>query len=543
MNNIDLINNVKNYISDLKKLDNVLFVDSDDIHRYKLLYGQETICDNYNFTSYIKIRSTAQTVYISSDDSFSEYYTQKKKDIQNAAIKTVEAVFRYLSKCPLINISGRIADNSDFTIACDLYLSNYRKDTAHLAVMFKEMTFDITGDETDQLSVVCIPEWPEKDRQVLVFDEIGVTIILGSDYYGEIKSAFLRMAIDKAKEKDMLGLHAATKIMAVQGSGDRLKKVGVVIFGISSTGKTTHACHDHGLNEPGEYAQILQDDLVFWKNDGSIIGSERGFYIKTDSLNDTNQPLLYNAAKMPGALLENVIVDYQGRIYFDDKTVTTNAHAIISRENLKGYTSDTINMPKAEDLDRLVLFFMTKNFTVVPIISRLTAEQASVAFMLSEPFDAMGSEIGKIDGKGGLSSLPIGIGNAVDDVNKFYERLKDNPNIECYMLNNGGIGELVDVGLDGGRRVRRKVQRITIPEMSKVMKAVFKNDIEWIDDNNWMVEIPRYIDGVDMDKYNIYNHYNQAKIDSLIAAVRNERRAFSGNYKGLNKNIIDACEF
>ena len=543
MNNQDVIELVSNKVRDLKNCINVLCLERENTDEFKPQYGQQTLCENYNFTSSIKTLSTAQTVYISSLDSFEEYYTQKKKDIFNAIPKTLESVFKYLLKCPILHVSGRICDNSEFTINCNLFLSSYKKDSVHLSTMFREMTFDLTGLEQEEISVICIPEWSEKDRQVLVFPDIGVTIILGSDYFGELKNAFLRMAISKGKARNMLGIHAATKIMTVKNASNELSRIGVVIFGIASTGKTTHACHDHGLNEAEESVQILQDDLVFWKDDGSIIGSERGFYIKTDSLSNTSQPLLYNATKMPGALLENVMTDFQGNIYFEDKTISANAHAIISRDNLKGYISDTINMPNVNELDRLVLFFMTKNFTVVPIISRLNPEQASVAFMLSEPFDAMGSEVGKLDGKGGISSISVGSGNAVDDVNKFYERLKENPDIECYMLNNGGIGELVDIGLDGSRRVRRKVTRISIPEMSRVIKAVLKNEIKWQDDKNWMVEIPESVNEVDINKYDLYSHYDQEKIDLLISAVRNERRAFANNYKGLNEKILEVCEF
>jgi len=540
----DLINYIEEQLSKLKDRPNILFVDKEEMNDFTTSFGQPTICDNYNFTSNVKTLSTAQTVYLMTNDNHSHKYTQKKKDIYDSAKPTLLKVFEYLGKCPLIHSQSRMCDNDSFTVACDFYLSAYKKDTAHLSVMFNAMSFPINGKETDNLKVICIPEWSEKDRQVIVVPEIGTTFILGSDYYGEIKNAFLRMSIYNAKKRDILGMHAATKVINVKTKENTIRKVGVVIFGISATGKTTHILHDHGFKQEGESVEILQDDLVFFRQDGSILGSENGFYIKTDSLSQSNQPLLYNAAKMPGALLENVMVDYQGNVYFEDKVITTNSHAIISRDILKEHIGNSINMPTFDELDDLIFIFMAKNFTVVPVVSKLSARQASVAYMLSEPFDAIGSELGKLDGKGGLISMPLSVGNDVEDVNSFYDILnKYSDKIECYMLNSGGVGEWVEAGLDGARKIRKKVTRISIPEISLAIKSIVKKEVNWIDDQNWMVKIPENIEGMNINKYNLYNYYDQEKIDSLIATVRNERRAFANNYVGLNQNIVDSCEF
>jgi phosphoenolpyruvate carboxykinase (ATP) len=92
-----------------------------------------------------------------------------------------------------------------------------------------------------------VPEWQEKDRQILVFPEIGVTYVLGSDYYGEAKKGFLRMAMWAAKQQDMLGVHAGTKMIKAKDNNGRLRRYSMLLFGFSATGKTTHACHNHGL--------------------------------------------------------------------------------------------------------------------------------------------------------------------------------------------------------------------------------------------------------------------------------------------------------
>ena len=535
----NLIEYIKTELETLNELPNLYYANEEDFTDIEECFGQRTIYDNVNYTSNVKSLATAQTIYLSTKEKYIHHYTQKKKDIYDNAKHTLMRVFEYLRKCPLLVCQGRAGDNSQFNISCNFYLSYYKKESAHLSCMFNAMSYPITGEEQEEINVICIPEWNEKERQILVVPEIGVTFVLGTDYYEEIKNAFLRMSICKAKEKGLLPLHAATKIITTDE-----EKVGVVIFGISSTGKTTHTLHDHGFSGKGEKVQILQDELVYFTSEGSLLGSEGGFYIKTDSLSGSNQAMLYNCTKMPGVILENVMVDFQGNIYLDDKTVTGNSHAVIKRELLKEYTYGSINMPHLKDLDRLIFIFMAKNFTCVPILSKLTFEEAAACYMLSEPFDAMASEFAKCDGKTSLASMPCGVGNNVEDINLFYEILKQYDNkIECFMINNGGVGELVETLIDGTRKTKKKVTRVSIPEISRVIRALVKQNITWKDDKNWLIKVPEKIEGMDIDKYDLYNYYDQHRIDILISQVRQERRAFADNYVGLRDEISNAIEF
>ena len=44
--------------------------------------------------------------------------------------------------------------------------------------------------------------------------------------------------------------------------------------------------HDHHLDKDGEGVAICQDDIVFMNSDGSCLGTEKGFFIKTDGLDE-----------------------------------------------------------------------------------------------------------------------------------------------------------------------------------------------------------------------------------------------------------------
>ena len=541
-----LLEEVRRAVDELRTRPNVERLPADEIKRRAEWFGTPTAFGNYSWVSNVKNRSTALTVHLGSRKVASETSTQKKKEIRKGAAETARLVHEYLRKAPLLSVECVMGDNPDFAPICELYLSVYRKETIRLAYMLGETLF-APGEKSGgpRLRVIFIPEWQEKDRQILVFPEIGVTYVLGTDYFGELRNAFLRMAMWSAKQEGMLGLHAGTKIVRAKGADGRLRRLGMVLFGIEATGKTTHICHDHGLCEPGEGIEIVQDEVVFWRKDGSALGTERGFYIKTEGLDPKLQPLLYKAAVSKNALLDNVVVDYEGNIYFADRTLTANAHALIQGEDLCGFSRAHIDLPPLAELDGILIAFMARNYTVVPILSKLTPEQAAVAFMLGESLDVTGADAkDALNPARAAGTNPLLVGEASDEANRFYEFVKAHEDkIHCYMLNTGGVGELVQHGMDGARRVQRKVTRVAIPEMAAIIRSVARGTLTWRDDPNWMVETPQRVEGLDISKFNLNVHYDQAKIDSLVAAIRLERAGFIELFHGLDPRIRSAVEF
>ncbi|MCE5322318.1 phosphoenolpyruvate carboxykinase (ATP) [bacterium] len=540
-----ILDDIKQIASGLGAQPNVERLMPEEIKMRAEKFCRRTVFGSCNYVSSVKTLSTALTVYLGSEKVETGVYTQKKRDINKGALQTIKSVHEYLKKAPMVHTSGTLGKDSDFTPQCAFYVSKYRRDGIRVAHMVMENLFPPIEDREADLTVVFIPEWQEKDRQVLVFPEIGVTYVLGTDYFGEAKNAFLRMAMWRAKERDMLGLHAGTKILRAQSIEGNIRRLGMMMFGIAATGKTTHSCHNHDLTAPGEGIEILQDDVVFWKRDGSALGSEKAFYIKTENLSPDTQPLLYDAAVQEDAILENVMVDYLGNVYFDDRTLTANGHGLVQRGALMPYCSDSINMPPIDELDGLVMVFMTRSNSVIPVASKLTCEQAAVAFMLSESIDASGSDQ---QGQGaptrGISASPLVIGEASEDCNRFYEMLKANSDqIECYMLNTGGVGEIVEHGLDGTRRVLQRVTRVQIPEMALIIRGIARGTIKWREDANWMVQTPEYVDGLDISKFDLAEHYSQDRIDASIAAIRLDRAEYAAQLPGLDPAIKGATEF
>lgn len=534
---------VADSVSALSKRTNVRRMSPEQALVEALPYGTVTEFGNVNFVSNVKNLSSALTVCLGSQKVPQGQLTQKKKDIIKTAPDTARAVVRYLERAPLLQVDCSVGQGSDFSLGCRVFVSSYRKDSVRLAHMTCKGFFPPCAHSEPDLTLIVVPEWQEKDRQVLVFPEIGVTIALGTDYYGEIKNALLRMAMWQAKQSGMLGLHAGTQLLQAVGADSKPRRIGLIMFGIAATGKTTHSCHDHGMSLAGESVRIAQDDVVFWRRDGAALGSERAFYIKTEGLNPDDQPLLYHAAVQEDTILENVMVDFEGNVFFDDRTLTPNGHAIAMRHALGDRVSESADLPPVSELDRLIIAFMTRCYTVVPVAARLSPEQAAVAFVLSESLDASGSDQQAAPASS-AGSNPLIIGDASEECNIFYRLLKAHEDkIECYMLNTGGVGELVEHQLDGAKRVARKVKRIQISEMAAIIRGIARGTIRWKDDSEWMVQTPSQVEGIDISKFHLHAHYSQEAIDSLIAEIRRERAAYVENFRGLEAPIRNAVEF
>ena len=538
---MELLKNVSNSVKELCGSPNVVHPQPIDVRRMAEQFGTMTEFSNYNFCSTVKNRSAGLTVYVGGPQVAQARINQRQKELIRDAPKTVELVHRYLKKAPFVCVERTMGDNPYFAPYCTLFVSTYRKEMVRLAHMVSQTLFNPRGGEP-KLYLVYIPEWQEKDRQILVFPEIGVTYVLGSDYYGEAKKGFLRMAMWNAKLRGMLGLHAGTKIIRARDHHTgKIRTSSALIFGLTATGKTTHTCHNHGLIEEGEGIEIAQDDVVFMRSDGSALGTEKGFYLKTEGVNSITQPLIFGAVTKPDAIFENVMVDFRGRVDFDDETLTGNGRGIMQRDDFGKHKSETVNIPPAKELDNLFLFFITRRNTVVPLASKLNLEQAAAAFMLGESIETSGSDPKRAgESVREVGTNPFIIGNEAEEGNRFYEFLKINrEKVQCYLLNTGGVGEIVEKDADGNRIARQKVLRVQIPEMASIIRGIARGNIEWDTGTHWNTPIPKRVEGVDMEKFKLDNFYNQEQIDRYVGELKEERIRHLHSFPGLDPEIAN----
>ncbi|MCK4478226.1 phosphoenolpyruvate carboxykinase [Candidatus Bathyarchaeota archaeon] len=518
--------------------DNVAHPTMGELKRKAEKYGVRTVYGNYNFVSTVKNRSAWLTVYIGSQRVLQHQLGPRQKEILRDVPKTVELMHEYIKRAPFLCVERTMGDNPHFNPHCTLYMSGHRKEMIRLAYMVGQTLFPFReGVSGPKFYLLFVPEWQEKDRQVLVFPEIGVTYVLGSDYYGEAKKAFLRMAMWAAKQEGMLGVHAGAKIVKGSDNMGRIRRYSMILFGLSATGKTTHACHNHGLLEDGEGQEIVQDDVVFIRPDGSALGPEMGFYLKTGYLDPKVQPIIYRAAISHKTIFENVMVDYHGNIHFDDTTLTENGRAIIQRDDLGQDKSESVNLPPIDELDGMIIIFITRRNTVIPIASKLTLEQAAATFMLGESIETSAGDPSRVGNSvREVGTNPFIVGDKTLEGNWFYDFIKKHSDeVQCYFLNTGGVGEK----REGSNKIlKQSVLRVEIPEMAAIIRGIVRNTVEWERYPYFNTLVPRRANGVRMTKFNTSKFYSKKEISDYVNKLKEERVEWLKKFDNLNPAIL-----
>ncbi len=506
-------------------------------------FAQITEFGNLNFHSNVRNRSAALTVCAGSDRVRQSSLSPRQQAILDGVPATLVKVQRYLDRAPIVCTRRTMGDNSVFNPHCTLYTSTYAKDTVRIPYMWGETLLpyrpQLPGPE---LAAIFVPEWPERERQVLVFPEDGVTFALGSDYVGEAKKGCLRMAMWFAKQEGMLGVHAGSKIVEARGPDGKLRRYSMLLFGLSATGKTTHSCHTHGLEDEGEEMDVVQDDVCFLREDGSALGTERGFYLKTEGLDPHSQPLLYHAAIQSDTVFENVMVDAEGHIDFQDETITSNGRGVVQMAHFAPHASDTINVPPVSELDGLLLVFITRRNTVVPVVSKLNAEQAAAAFMLGESIESSAGDPRRVgESVRVVGTNPFIVGDEAAEGNWIYDFLQTHGDrVQAYLINTGGVGEIREKLPDGTSRVRREVDRIQIPETSALFRALVRGKVKWVDEPYFGTRVPAQVDGADIRRFDVESHYSQQEIGEYVDALKRERREYLDQFPTLNPAIAKA---
>ncbi len=530
-------------IEQLRDQDNVARPDGEQLRRMAEPYGVRTQFGSVNYSSSVRARSKDLTVILGSEKVMQTDLNANQKRIVRELPETLKQVHRYIQNAPLVSVARTMGCNDEFTPHCTLYVSAHRKDCIRIPYMWYQTLFDARHASGPELNLVYVPEWHEKDRQALVFPEIGVTYVLGTDYFGEAKKGFLRMAMWHAKTRGMLGLHAGSKLIIARDANGKLKRYGMLLLGLTATGKTTHSAHTHYLDRPGEEAKLVQDDVVFFKEDGAALGSEAGLFIKTDSLEDGSQPVLYEAAKSPRTIFENVMVDYLGRVYMSDETLTGNGRAVVQRDDLGELASESINLPPVDELDKLLICFITRRNTILPPLARLTPEQGAAAFMLGESVHTSGSNP-TLAGQSirVVGTNPFIIGDEAYEGNRFYEMVSQHPDkVQCYQLNTGGVGEIIEIDeRTGERNVLQKVDRVEIAEMAAIIRGIVREEVEWEYEDTWSTEVPTKVEGVNLDRFDPRKFYSNEQIEQFVSELRQERINHLEKFEGLNKEIVNA---
>lgn len=455
--------------------------------------------------------------YITIIRSRSAKFTQiVEEEPTRKQVNIILAVRDYLRKKRVISVDRTMCKNTECQIRCRLIVT---EPFARLAYMWSQTLFSSPDGAVPDILTIYVPEWQE--RRVLVLADAGVTFILGADYLGEAKKSFLRMGMYVAKKKGGLGLHAASKILRFKDVNRKIKEKGAILFGLSGTGKTTLSCHEHGLK--GEEGIIIrQDDVCFLQKDGSCIGTEDNFYIKTEGLEPLGQPLLYRAAVSPNAILENIMVDKDGKVDFLDYTLTSNGRCIVRRLEM-AHTDNEIDIPKAH-----IAIFITRRNDIVPPVAKLNPVWGAAAFMLGESIETSAGDPAEAgQSKRVVGTNPFIVGPEYEEGNYFYEILQSHSDMECYLINTGIVGE----SLEGS---------ILIKHSTGIIREIARGGIRWEYDPDWGYEVATSVRGVDIRKLNALLYYSRGEYEEKVRALKRERLEWLDRFPGLHPHILKA---
>lgn len=433
------------------------------------------------------------------------------------ALEIADEVCRYLQGQELICLDRTMGQHNNVRLHCRLYIT---KDYARIPYMWHETLFEPeAAGEPDFISIY-VPEWPER---IIFFDPSEyITYILGTDYFGECKKSFLRMAMFWAKQHGWLGFHAGSKVLRVQNRHG-IADVGFIMFGLSGTGKTTLTVHDHGLSYP-EAAIIRQDDVVVMDEKGYCYGTEAGFFFKTEGL-EPSQKVLYEGATRPDAILENVKVYENGVVDFLNYELTTNGRGVVRRAVVR-------NVDEEIDLNRAdKIIFITRRKDIIPPVCKLNPEQAAAYFMLGESIETSAGDPTKAgQSKREVGTNPFIVGPEYEEGNRLLEILQANPDIECYLFNTGSVG---------GNETSEG-EKITIQASTEIMKQIALGGITWEVDPDWGYLVAKDVPGVEWDKYDPRRYYSSREYEDRVAALRRERLQWLAQFPGLHPSIVKA---
>jgi len=337
-------------------------------------------------------------------------------------------------------------------------------------------------------------------------------VIINTWYGGEMKKGMFSMMNYYLPLKGIASMHCSANT-------DKNGENTAIFFGLSGTGKTTLSTDPKRL--------LIGDDEHGWDDNG-VFNFEGGCYAKVINLDKESEPDIYNAIRRD-ALLENVTVDKDGKIDFNDKTVTENTRVSYPINHIDNIVRPVSSAPAAKN----VIFLSADAFGVLPPVSILTPEQTKYYFLSGFTAKLAGTERGITEPTPTFSAC---FGQAFLELHptKYAEELVKK------MEMSGAKAYLVNTGWNGSGK------RISIKDTRGIIDAILDGSITKAPTKtipHFNFEVPTELPGVDSgildprDTYaNVADWEEKAK-DLASRFVKNFAK-YEGNEAG--KALVEA---
>jgi len=359
------------------------------------------------------------------------------------------------------------------------------------------------------------PNWKEQGLNSENFVSFNLTermqLIGGTWYGGEMKKGMFSMMNYLLPLRGIASMHCSAN---VGEDGDT-----AVFFGLSGTGKTTLS------TDPKR--QLIGDDEHGWDDNG-VFNFEGGCYAKTINLSEENEPDIYNAIRRD-ALLENVTVDENGKIDYDDNSKTEN-----TRVSYPIYHIDNIVKPISRAGHAKKVIFLTADaFGVLPPVAKLTPEQTRYYFLSGFTAKLAGTERGITEPTPTFSSC-FGAAFLSLHPTQYAEVLTkrmEAAGAEAYLVNTGWNGT---------------GKRISIKDTRAIIDAILDGSIDKADSQvlpYYNLQVPTSVAGVNGDILDPRDTYSDPtqwddKAKSLAERFVNNFKKFTDTDEG--KALVEA---
>jgi phosphoenolpyruvate carboxykinase (ATP) len=306
-----------------------------------------------------------------------------------------------------------------------------------------------------------------------VFHPTKREILIGGTFYaGEIKKSIFTLLNDSLPLEGVLPMHCSANVGT---DGDV-----AIFFGLSGTGKTT-------LSADPE-RRLVGDDEHGWGDNG-VFNFEGGCYAKTINLSAEAEPEIFEATNAFGTVLENVVIDDEGRLDFDDDSKTENTRAAYKLEMIPNALPT-----KMAGHPRNVVFLAADAFAVLPPIARLNDAQARYYFLSGFTSKLAGTEIGVTEPEPTFSACfgsPFLPQRPAVYAQMLGEKLAQHrPNV--WLVNTGWTGGPAAPAGDGHRMPIHATRALLHAALAGRL-----DDVEYRIDETFGFEVPVAVPGVD----------------------------------------------
>ena len=297
----------------------------------------------------------------------------------------------------------------------------------------------------------------------------GLVLIGGTRYAGEIKKSVFSALNFFLPAKGVFPMHCSANQDPETGET-------AVFFGLSGTGKTTLSADASRV--------LIGDDEHGWTDD-SVFNFEGGCYAKAIKLSPEGEPEIFATTRYFGTVAENVVLNADRTIDFDDAGVTENTRL--------SYPIDAI--PNASEsgiggVPNTVVFLTADAYGILPPIARLTREQAMYHFLSGYTAKVAGTERGVTEPKATFSACfgePFMVRPPAEYARLLGERL-DASGADVYLVNTGWTGGPYGTGT-----------RMNLGHTRTMVNAALSGalkDAETRTDPTFGVAVPTHVPGV-----------------------------------------------